>query len=236
MTTSAMIVGPLIGGLLVDLVSWRLAFLINVVPDRRDPRAAGTRRLPRHAASGRIDRLDRRSAVHTRPRRHGLRPHRAAQPRLGLPRHLADARARRRHVRRVHPASAHACATRSCRSTSSASATSGRATWRPRSSTAPSRSTGFVVVVYLQEGAGLPATLAGLASLPMTILMILLSSRIGALSRQVGPALLHDGRPDHHGHRRAAAAHDDHRVLVLVAGAAEHDRDGRSASRSPSPR
>src|SRR6478752_9779276 len=32
MTTSAMIVGPLIGGLLVDLASWRLAFLINVLP------------------------------------------------------------------------------------------------------------------------------------------------------------------------------------------------------------
>jgi MFS family permease len=46
---------------------------------------------------------------------------------------------------------------------------------------------GLVVVVYLQEGAGLPATLAGLASLPMTILMILFSSRVGALSGRWGP-------------------------------------------------
>uniref|UniRef100_UPI0040535A4E MFS transporter n=1 Tax=Microbacterium sp. LWH7-1.2 TaxID=3135257 RepID=UPI0040535A4E len=46
---------------------------------------------------------------------------------------------------------------------------------------------GLVVVVYLQEGAGLPATLAGLASLPMTILLILSSSRVGALSGRWGP-------------------------------------------------
>src|SRR5690606_10991591 len=40
---------------------------------------------------------------------------------------------------------------------------------------------GLVVVVYLQDGADLSATLAGLASLPTTVLMILFSSRIGAL-------------------------------------------------------
>ena len=31
-TTTAMIAGPVIGGLFVDLLSWRWAFLINVVP------------------------------------------------------------------------------------------------------------------------------------------------------------------------------------------------------------
>jgi predicted MFS family arabinose efflux permease len=46
---------------------------------------------------------------------------------------------------------------------------------------------GLVVVVYLQQGPGLPATLAGLASLPVTILMILFSSRVGALSGKWGP-------------------------------------------------
>ena len=32
LTTSAMIAGPLVGGMFVDLLSWRFAFLINVVP------------------------------------------------------------------------------------------------------------------------------------------------------------------------------------------------------------
>ena len=48
---------------------------------------------------------------------------------------------------------------------------------------------GFVIGVYLQEGAHLPATIAGIATLPITVLMILLSSRIGALSGRFGPRL-----------------------------------------------
>lgn len=46
---------------------------------------------------------------------------------------------------------------------------------------------GFVVAVYLQQGAGLSATLAGLAGLPTTILVIALSARIGSWSGRVGP-------------------------------------------------
>jgi predicted MFS family arabinose efflux permease len=48
---------------------------------------------------------------------------------------------------------------------------------------------GFVVGVYLQQGAGLSATAAGLASLPMTILMILVSSRAGAWAGRWGPRI-----------------------------------------------
>ena len=48
---------------------------------------------------------------------------------------------------------------------------------------------GFVVGVYLQQGAGLSATLAGLATLPITILMILFSSRVGDLAGRFGPRL-----------------------------------------------
>jgi len=45
---------------------------------------------------------------------------------------------------------------------------------------------GLVVGVYLQEGAGLSATFAGLAFLPATVISILFSSRVGAWSSRVG--------------------------------------------------
>jgi predicted MFS family arabinose efflux permease len=45
---------------------------------------------------------------------------------------------------------------------------------------------GFVLAIYLQQGAGLSATLGGLASLPVTVLMILLSSRAGELAGKWG--------------------------------------------------
>jgi EmrB/QacA subfamily drug resistance transporter len=48
---------------------------------------------------------------------------------------------------------------------------------------------GFILVIFLQQVAGYSATLAGLASLPITILMLLLSSRFGALAGQYGPRL-----------------------------------------------
>ena len=46
---------------------------------------------------------------------------------------------------------------------------------------------GFLLAVFLQQVAGYPATLAGLATLPVTIISILLSSRIGALAGRYGP-------------------------------------------------
>jgi EmrB/QacA subfamily drug resistance transporter len=46
---------------------------------------------------------------------------------------------------------------------------------------------GFLLVVFLQQVAGYPATLAGLATLPVTIISLLLSSRIGALAGTYGP-------------------------------------------------
>ena len=48
---------------------------------------------------------------------------------------------------------------------------------------------GFIVGIYLQEVAGYPATLAGLAFLPITIISILLSSYFGALAGKYGPRL-----------------------------------------------
>jgi EmrB/QacA subfamily drug resistance transporter len=48
----------------------------------------------------------------------------------------------------------------------------------------------FFVVIFLQQVAGYGAVVAGLALLPVTILMWLLSRRFGALSDRIGPRLL----------------------------------------------
>ncbi len=48
---------------------------------------------------------------------------------------------------------------------------------------------GFVVSVYLQERAGLSATAAGLSTIPITLALILLSSRAGTVAGRIGPRL-----------------------------------------------
>lgn len=45
----------------------------------------------------------------------------------------------------------------------------------------------FFLVIFLQQGAGYSATAAGAASLPVTLTMFLLSSRFGALADRYGP-------------------------------------------------
>ena len=46
---------------------------------------------------------------------------------------------------------------------------------------------GFLLVIFLQQVAGFTATLAGLALVPVTIIMFFLSSKFGALSGKYGP-------------------------------------------------
>lgn len=48
---------------------------------------------------------------------------------------------------------------------------------------------GFLIVIFLQQVSGYSATIAGLASLPITIMMFFLSSRFGTLSGTYGPRL-----------------------------------------------
>jgi EmrB/QacA subfamily drug resistance transporter len=47
----------------------------------------------------------------------------------------------------------------------------------------------FAMGIYLQQGAHLSATLAGLAAIPVTLIMIVFSSRVGALAGRFGPRL-----------------------------------------------
>jgi len=53
----------------------------------------------------------------------------------------------------------------------------------------------FLIVVFLQQVAGYSATMAGLASLPIMLLMFFLSSRFGALSGKYGPRLFMTAGP-----------------------------------------
>lgn len=48
---------------------------------------------------------------------------------------------------------------------------------------------GFLLVIFLQQVSGYSATMAGLASLPIMIIMFFLSSRFGVLSGKYGPRL-----------------------------------------------
>ena len=187
-TTAAMLVGPVLGGVFVDLVSWRLVFLINVLPiaatlwllavlhrrDVRDPAA----------------RVDWTGAVLCTAGLAGTVFALIEQERLGWSSPaiwgsmsvgllcLAGFVIRQRFAAQpMMPLSL----------------------FRNRNFSAGNLSTAFVygalalnglvLGVYLQQGAGLPATLAGLASLPTTIIMILFSSYVGKWSGRTGPRL-----------------------------------------------
>lgn len=185
LTSVAMIIGPLVGGLFVDLVSWRVAFLINVLPigvtlallavlGRRDERTPGTR-------------IDLLGAVLCTLGLGGPVFALIEQPNLGwghpaiwLPLALGVLAFAGFLVRqRVAPNPIMPLGLFTVRNFWAGNL----ATWFVYGALGL---TSLVVGVYLQEGAGLTATLAGLAALPSTILMILFSSRVGALSARFG--------------------------------------------------
>ncbi len=187
-TTTAMIAGPVIGGLFVDFLSWRWAFLINVVPisitlvllarahthDIRQPDASidwlGAT-LCTLGLAGIVFALIEQSRL-------GWSSPLIWVPFVGGILMFGAFILRQRTVKHpILPLSLFRV----------------RNFWTGNVATTfiygALALNGLVVVVYLQQGAGLPATLAGLASLPITILVILLSSRIGALAGKWGPRL-----------------------------------------------
>ncbi|HWS50703.1 MAG TPA: MFS transporter [Microbacterium sp.] len=183
-TTAAMLVGPLLGGLFVDLLSWRFVFLINVVPIGITLLLLARLHLPEPPRGIRVDwcsgalcaiglgavvfalieqpNYGWQSPVIWVPGVVGaalftlflLRQRRSPSPLMPLDLFLV------RNFGWGNLATLFVYAALSLN--------------------------GFVVGVYLQQGPGLSATAAGLASLPMTILMILLSSRAGAWSGRFG--------------------------------------------------
>ncbi|MFF0143877.1 MFS transporter [Amycolatopsis sulphurea] len=180
-------VGPLVGGLLVQAWSWRLAFLINLplavavvlmaqrfVPESRDPAATGQPDY-RAAAIGALGLAGLTGALVEAPVR-GI-----GDP-VVLLALLAGVLGLGLFVLLQHR---------------SAEPLVPPMLFRDRTFTLSNALT-FVVyaalggvmmllVLQLQVSLGYPPTLAGLAGLPITILMLLLSSRSGALAQRIGP-------------------------------------------------
>ncbi|MBM3717158.1 MAG: MFS transporter [Actinobacteria bacterium] len=187
-TTVAMIAGPLIGGVFVDLLSWRLVFLVNVVPvavtmwlltrvppaDHRRPDARVDvlgAVLCAVGLGGIVFALIEQSVLGW------------SSPAIWMPLAIGILSFTgflvRQHRGRdpLMPLDLFRA----------------RNFWAGNLATvfvyAALSLNGFVLSVYLQQGAGLSATLAGLASVPSTLLMIALSSRMGALAGRFGPRL-----------------------------------------------
>ncbi|MEP6843085.1 MAG: MFS transporter [Pseudolysinimonas sp.] len=188
MTSIAMIAGPVIGGLFVDFLSWRYAFVINVLPiavtlvllkllGQRDVREPGvsidyfSAVLCSVGLGGVVFALIEQSTL-------GWGSPAIYLPLAGGILAFAGFLVRQRvHRNPMLPLSLFRV----------------RNFWSGNIATAliygALSLNGFALGVYLQQGAGLKATLAGLASIPVTFIMILFSSRVGALSGKYGPRL-----------------------------------------------
>ena len=187
-TTGAMVVGPVIGGLSVDLLSWRLVFLINVVPIVITLWLLAVLRRPDVRAPGRT--VDVWGAVLCTLGLGGMVFALIEQPSLGWGSPAIWGSAA------VGVASFAGFLVRQAAAEDPMMPLDlfrARNFWAGNLATAfvyaALSLNGFVVGVYLQQGAGLSATLAGLATLPITILMILFSSRVGDLAGRFGPRL-----------------------------------------------
>ena len=193
-TTGATLAGPLIGGVFVDTLSWRYAFLVNVIPIAATfvllARMKGT---DRRSPDARIDIL---SAALCTLGLGGIVFSLIEQPNLGWTHEaiwmplLAGTALFVAFIMRQRTA-AHPILPLGIFTV--------RNFWTGNVSTffvyAALSLNGFVVGVYLQQGAGLSATLAGLASLPATLLLIGLSSLAGTLSAKLGPRLFMTSGP-----------------------------------------
>ncbi|MEO8263728.1 MAG: MFS transporter, partial [Pseudolysinimonas sp.] len=190
MTSGATIIGPLLGGLFVDLLSWRFAFLINVLPiavtlyllvvlGHKDTRRPG---VSIDFAGAVLCTIGLGGPVYALIEQRNLGwTHPAIYLSLGLGLiAFAGFLVRQRFAKDpIMPLSLFTI----------------RNFWTGNIATAfiygALSLNFFALAVYLQrdDGPNLSATLAGVAALPVTIIMVLLSSRVGALSGRFGPRL-----------------------------------------------
>lgn len=186
-TTAAQLVGPLMGGLFVDLLSWRFVFLINVLPIAVTLVLLGRLDLPEHERDVRVDwvsgilcALGLGAVVFALIEQERLG---WSDPGIWMPGAAGLVLLAVFLWRQAR--SAHALLPLSMFTVRNFG-------WGNVSTLfvyAALSLNGFVIGVYLQQGPGLSATAAGLASLPVTVLMILLSSRAGAWAGRLGPRL-----------------------------------------------
>ncbi|MER7795957.1 MFS transporter [Microbacterium sp. NPDC096154] len=193
-TSAAMLVAPLVGGLFIDLASWRWAFLLNALPIGATlSLLAGLRADDARNPDARVDVLACALcalglggvvfALIEGPRIGWGAPLVVAALALGIILFAGFLVRERRASQAILPLDLFRL----------------RNFWAGNLATAfvygALALNGFAVVVYLQETAGLSATLAGLASLPTTVVMILGSSRVGAWAGRRGPRLFMTAGP-----------------------------------------
>lgn len=183
-TTVATLIGPLAGGLLVDLLTWRWVFAVTVLPVL--PTLLLLTRIPELRTPG--ARIDALGAVLSTAGLGAVVFALIEQPRLGAGSPWVWAGAIGGLLllagfiwrQRVAPSPVMPL-----------SLFRARNFWAGNLTTffvyAGLSLNGLVLTVYLQQTAGLSATVAGLASLPPTLLMIAFSSRAGAWAGRLGP-------------------------------------------------
>lgn len=185
-TTGAFVVGPVLGGVFLDLLSWRVAFLINVLPigatlwlvaalGERDPRGAGGAvdwpgaLLCTAGLGGIVYALIEQDSQGW------------SSPVVWAPMAVGVASFAGFLVRQRFAAAPMLPLSLFCARNFAAG---NLATFFIYAALGV---VGLVITVYLQQGAHLSATLAGAAGLPSMVLLILLSSRVGALVGRFGP-------------------------------------------------
>ncbi|WP_082847021.1 MFS transporter [Agromyces sp. NDB4Y10] len=187
-TTSAFLVGPLLGGALVDLVSWRLVFAINVLPiaaalvmlrplGRDEPNPDRARVDWLGAALGVFGLAGTVFALIEQGRLGWADPLVFVLVTVGLVSLVAFVAWERRAPAPMLPLTL----------------------FRARNFAAGNLATLFIYAafslglfalpIFLQESGGFPATLAGLATLPPTVMLVLLGSWFGGLGGRYGPRL-----------------------------------------------
>ena len=180
--------GPLLGGYLVEAVSWRAIFLINLplgllvdamaarhVPETRDPTAHG--RLDFRGASLAALGLAGTTYALIEGPGEGISRTIVLAAVGGIVALVAFILAERRSANPMMPLGC------------SARGSSAPPTWSRSSSTRRSAASSSCFVAYLQISLGYSPIAAGAASLPVTALMLTLSARAGALAQRIGPRI-----------------------------------------------